>query len=118
MKQLNLIKGKSIPQLSQIIFCRKPVLTYQIRVDTIKMSGLADEVVEAPLIATMDFINSLNIDYVCHGSDWTEDMVEHYYGEMRRNNKLKIVPFTPGISTTQIIKEILSRPDLLEPKIS
>jgi glycerol-3-phosphate cytidylyltransferase-like family protein len=79
---------------------------------TVIMSGLGDEVIEAPLIATPEFVAEHNIDFVTHGSDWTEDMVEHYYGEMRRQGKLKIVPHTPGISTTQIIKIIKSRDDI------
>ncbi len=95
-----------------LIICRRPVMRFQVRMDTVKMSGLADEVIEAPLIATPDFVELHQIDKVTHGSDWSEDMVEHYYGEMRRLGKLQIVPHTPGISTTQIIREVQSRTDL------
>mmetsp|Transcript_13572 Transcript_13572/g.20372 ORF Transcript_13572/g.20372 Transcript_13572/m.20372 type:complete len:160 (+) Transcript_13572:152-631(+) len=96
------------------MYKRRPVLSYEIRVQTILMSGFADEVVEAPLRADAEFIERNQIDFVTHGSDWTEESVEKYYGDAKRLNKLKIVPFTPGISTTQIIREIVSRDDLYE----
>lgn len=91
---------------------RRPVMNFENRVQTIKMSKLGDEVVEAPLRATADFVAANRIDFVTHGSDWAEDQVEDYYGEMRRLGKLKIVPHTPGISTSDIIKTVKGRADL------
>ena len=87
-------------------------MNFEIRKQTIKMSKLADEVIEAPLRASVDFVNENKIDFVTHGSDWTEDQVESYYGEMNRLGKLKIVPHTPGISTSDIIRAVRSRDDL------
>lgn len=78
------------------------------------MSGFADEVIEAPLIPTLAFLEANQIDFVTHGSDWTEQSVDHYYGEAKRAGKLKIVPHTPGICTTQIIREVALRRDLWE----
>jgi ethanolamine-phosphate cytidylyltransferase len=78
------------------------------------MSDFADEVIEAPLIPTVEFIDANRIDFVTHGSDWTEQSVERYYGDIRRAGKLRIVPSTPGISTTQIIREVVNRRDLWE----
>ena len=119
MKLLNRINGLPLllppaylpASLSQI---RKPVLNYEIRVATIQMSGFADEVIEAPLIPTMAFLELHQIDFITHGSDWTEQSVEHYYGEPKRAGKLKIIPHTPGICTTQIIREVALRKDLWE----
>lgn len=76
------------------------------------MSKLADEVIEAPLKATLEFVTEHNIDFVTHGSDWSEEQVEEYYGLMRSLGKLKIVPHTPGICTSDIIRAIKSRDDL------
>jgi glycerol-3-phosphate cytidylyltransferase-like family protein len=56
-------------------FFRRPVLDFETRIATVRMSGIGDEVVEAPLIATPEFVEANNIDFVTHGSDWTEDMV-------------------------------------------
>ena len=88
------------------------MLNFDIRKKTVEASKLGDEIIEAPLIATPDFIEMHRIDFVTHGSDWTEDQVEIFYGELRRMGKLKIVPHTPGICTSDIIKSIKSRDDL------
>jgi glycerol-3-phosphate cytidylyltransferase-like family protein len=90
------------------------VLNFDIRVATIKMSEFADEVIEAPLIPTLAFLELHQIDFITHGSDWTEQSVDHYYGEAKRAGKLKIIPHTPGICTTQIIREVALRKDLWE----
>jgi ethanolamine-phosphate cytidylyltransferase len=90
------------------------VLNYATRVATIIASGFADEVIEAPLIPTLAFLEMNQIDFITHGSDWTEQSVDHYYGEAKQAGKLRIVPHTPGISTTQIIREVSLRKDLWE----
>ena len=87
-------------------------MNFENRIKTIEMSKLADEVIEAPLRSTLEFIELHYIDFVTHGSDWTEDQVEDYYGDMRRLGKLKIVPHTPGICTSDIIRMIKNRDDL------
>lgn len=87
-------------------------MNFENRKATIRMSKLGDEVIEAPLRATLDFVNANEIDFVTHGSDWSEDQVEDYYGEMRSLGKLKIVPHTPGISTSDIIRMVRDRSDL------
>jgi glycerol-3-phosphate cytidylyltransferase-like family protein len=87
-------------------------MDFETRIKTVTMSGLGDEVIQAPLKATPEFVAQHDIDFVCHGSDWTDAMVEEYYGEMHRMGKLKIVPHTPGISTTDIIKRIKARNDI------
>lgn len=117
-RRSNRTKGNYMPASTgslnnnEILRHRRPVMNFEIRTQTIKMSKLADEVVEAPLRASIDFVNENKIDFVTHGSDWSEDQVESYYGEMNRLGKLKIVPHTPGISTSDIIRAVKSRDDL------
>jgi glycerol-3-phosphate cytidylyltransferase-like family protein len=114
MKQWSHTNGVHSPTLLPPYLARKPVLNYETRVATIKMSEFADEVIEAPLIPTLAFLELHQIDFITHGSDWTEQSVEHYYGEPKRAGKLKIIPHTPGICTTQIIREVALRKDLWE----
>lgn len=66
---------------------------------------------EAPLKPVEAFLTQHRIDFVTHGSDWSEESVDKYYSDAKRLNKLKIVPFTPGISTTDIIERVRNRPD-------
>ena len=85
---------------------RKPVLSLEERSKVIKSCRYVDEVVEnAPLVITEEFINEHDISYVVHGDDVSD--------EVKRQHKIpyslgivKYVPYTPGISTTEIIETI------------
>ena len=85
---------------------RRPVLTLKERSEVIKCCKYVDEVVEsAPLVITNNFINKYDISYVVHGDDVSD--------EVKRQHKIpydlgmvKYVPYTEGISTTDIIQRI------------
>jgi|TARA_R110000824_G_scaffold170181_5_gene347476 cytidyltransferase-like protein len=85
---------------------RRPVLSLEERSKVIKSCRYVDEVIEnAPLVITEEFINEHNISYVVHGDDVSD--------EVKRQHKIpyslgivKYVPYTPGISTTEIIERI------------
>ena len=85
---------------------RKPVLSLKERSEVIKSCRYVDEVVEsAPLVITKNFINKYDISYVVHGDDVSD--------EVKRQHKIpydlgmvKYVPYTEGISTTDIIQRI------------
>jgi len=85
---------------------RRPVLLLEERSKVIKSCRYVDEVIEnAPLVITEEFINEHNISYVVHGDDVSD--------EVKRQHKIpyslgivKYVPYTPGISTTEIIERI------------
>ena len=85
---------------------RKPVLSLKERSEVIKSCRYVDEVVEsAPLVITNNFINKYDISYVVHGDDVSD--------EVKRQHKIpydlgmvKYVPYTEGISTTDIIQRI------------
>jgi cytidyltransferase-like protein len=85
---------------------RRPVLSLKERSEVIKSCRYVDEVVEsAPLVITKNFINKYDISYVVHGDDVSD--------EVKRQHKIpydlgmvKYVPYTEGISTTDIIQRI------------
>ena len=85
---------------------RRPVLSLEERSKVIKSCRYVDEVIEnAPLVITEEFINEHDISYVVHGDDVSD--------EVKRQHKIpyslgivKYVPYTPGISTTEIIERI------------
>ena len=61
---------------------------------------------DAPLIVDLEWINKHNIHIVVHGDDFSEDLLQFCYKvpiEMGISHK---VPYTPGISTTDIIKRL------------
>ncbi len=89
---------------------RLPILTLEERAALLKECKLVDQVIApCPLIITEQFIEEHAIDIVVHGSDFNESDLEKYYGVPRRKGIFKIVPYTPGISTSEILRRIKNR---------
>ena len=89
---------------------RTPVLTLTERVKVIEACALVDEVIIAPpLRLTEEMIRELKIDYVIHGDDFKQDLLEDQYGAALRAGIFRTVPYTRGISTTEIIGRIVNR---------
>ena len=85
---------------------REPIIEDKQRYEIIRSCRYVDEVIEnAPLLITESFINENNIDLVVHGDD-----IRKAYDEQhkipRQLGKIKYVPYTQGISTSDIIKKI------------
>jgi len=59
--------------------------------------------------ASDGFLNEHKIDVVAHGSDFDQEKVNKYYGAALKRGIFKTVPYTPGVSTTEIINRILER---------
>jgi len=89
---------------------RTPILTLAERVKVIEACDLVDEVVVAPpLRLTEEMIRELKIDYVVHGDDFNRDLLEDHYGAALKAGIFRTVPYTNGISTTEIIRRIVHR---------
>jgi len=89
---------------------RTPILTLEERVKAVQACRYVDEVIIAPpLRASSDWLEKHNIDYVIHGDDFSKELVMDQYGGAILSDKFKTVPYTKGISTTEIIKRIVDR---------
>jgi len=89
---------------------RQPVMTMEERIAVVESCRYVDEVVpNAPLIVSLDYLNRLKIDYLCHADEIGEETIEKWYGEIRKAGRLKLVPYTPNISTTNLIERVLSQ---------
>ena len=89
---------------------RVPVLTLEERVSVISACKVVDEVVVAPpLRLTHEMIQDLGIDFVVHGDDFNMDLIQDQYGVAFELGIFRTVPYTPGISTSNIIQRITSR---------
>lgn len=89
---------------------RRPILTLDERVKVIESCALVDKVIVAPpLRLTEEMIRELKIDYVVHGDDFNQDLLEDQYGAALKAGIFRTVPYTPGISTTEIIRRVVER---------
>lgn len=91
---------------------RTPILTLEERVKMVEACKYVDQVIVAPpLRLTKDLIEQYQIDYVVHGDDFNKELLEDQYGLSLQLGIFRSVPYTPGISTTNIIRRIVDRYD-------
>jgi cytidyltransferase-like protein len=89
---------------------RMPVLTLDERVRVIEACKYVDEVIVAPpLRLTEEMVKEYGIDYVVHGDDFNKALLEDQYGVSLKLGIFRTVPYTKGISTSEIIGRITSR---------
>lgn len=89
---------------------RQPILTLEERAASISACRYVDEVIlNAPLSPTAEYIKEHEIDIVVHGDDFNEATIRKFYGEVIDLGIFRTVPYTPGVSTSDIIRRVLSR---------
>jgi cytidyltransferase-like protein len=89
---------------------RLPICTMQERVDVVAACGLVDEVIpEAPLSVDEAWLDRHFLDVVAHGDDFDGASLQRSYPGALARGVLRIVPYTPGISSTELIARIKSR---------
>lgn len=89
---------------------RRPVLSLEERAKVIAACQYVDEVViDPPVRLTEEMVRDLKIDYVVHGDDFNQSLLEDQYGVALQLGIFRTVPYTPGVSTTNIIQRIVER---------
>jgi len=84
---------------------RIPILKMEERVASVAGCRYVDEVVgDAPWIMDRAWIEKHKIDLVVHGDDYAQDRIECIYNVPISMGIFRTVPYTPGISTTEIIR--------------
>jgi cytidyltransferase-like protein len=87
-----------------------PVLTMAERIAVVESCRYVDEVVaDAPLQVTEAWLAEHDIDLVVHGDDMDNETLERLYGAPRRLGVFQTIPYTPGISTSEILARIARR---------
>ncbi len=66
-------------------------------------------IIAPPLRLTEEMIEDLQITYVVRGDDFSPELLEDQYGLALKLGILRMVPYTQGISTSDIIKRITTR---------
>ena len=86
---------------------RLPIMTMEERIATIFSCRYVDEVIpDAPLIIDLKWIKKHNIHLVVHGDDFSEDLLQLCHKIPIEMGIFKKVPYTPGISTTDITNRL------------
>lgn len=87
---------------------RVPIMSLAERVTVIKACKYVDEVVaDAPFRIDEAFLAAHDIATVIHGDDLSPQAAEAVYGAALAAGKLKYVPRTTGISTSDVIQRVL-----------
>ena len=89
---------------------RRPILTMEERIRSVRNCRYVDEVIpDAPWVITEEFLREHDIDIVCHGDDYSSEYVKEIYSVPISKGIFHSIPYTAGISTTDIISRIRSR---------
>lgn len=89
---------------------RTPILSLDERVRAVESCRYVDEVIIAPpLRLTEEMVQKYQIDCVVHGDDFNKATLQDQYGVSLKMGIFRTVPYTPGISTTEIINRIVTR---------
>jgi len=84
---------------------RNPILSMEERAASVDGCRYVDEVVpDAPWIMDAAWIEKHKIDVVVHGDDYSSEQIEHIYKVPISMGIFHTVPYTPTISTTEIIR--------------
>lgn len=89
---------------------RRPIMTLAERVAVIAACRYVNEVIpDAPDVVTKSFLDAHGVSVVVHGDDIPPEISEAMYGSALREGKLRLVQYTAGISTTDLIRRIRER---------
>ena len=83
---------------------RPPILNLEDRITVVAACKFVDEAIpNAPWIIDANWIALHNIDLVVHGDDYTDQELKFSHNVPIEMGIFRSIPYTPGISTTQII---------------
>lgn len=84
---------------------RTPIFTMDERVRSVAGCRWVDQVIpNAPWIIDSEWISKYNIDLVVHGDDYSQEQIETVLKVPLGLGIYRTVPYTSGISTTEIIR--------------
>jgi cytidyltransferase-like protein len=90
---------------------RRPVMTMDERARVVAGCRYVDEVLtDAPLEVDGEWLDTHRIDLVVHGDDFDHQRLMQMYREPHDRGILRTVPYTAGISTTEILDRLGAGP--------
>jgi glycerol-3-phosphate cytidylyltransferase len=89
---------------------RAPLMTMDERIRVVEACRYVDEVIpDAPLAVTKDWIERHRLDLVVHGDDIDGEETARMYETPAAMGILRTVPYTAGISTSELLRRLAQR---------
>ena len=89
---------------------RSPIMTAHERGMAASACRWVDEVVfDCPFVLTEEFVDRMNIHMVTHGNDHSDSSVQKYYKVALDRGMYRTVPYTVGVSTTDLIQRCVEK---------
>ncbi len=88
---------------------RRPIIPEKSRYAVVRSCKYVNKTIEGVGILTENILDSYNIGLVIHGDDFSPEQSEKYYKAAIDKHIFKLVNYTKGISSTQIIENIKGR---------
>ena len=88
-----------------------PILSFAERLAVVRGCRHVDRVLDepAPLHANAAFLDGIGAAFCCHGDDMPPDELRFWYGDLVDAGRLKVVRYTAGISSRQIVERVAER---------
>lgn len=89
---------------------RAPIMTLEERIGVVRACRYVDRVVpDSPRHVTADFLDSIAADFAVHGDDITAEALAVSFPGLMAAGRMRLVPYTPIISTSEILARIAGR---------
>jgi cytidyltransferase-like protein len=89
---------------------RRPIMTMEERMAVVAGCRYVDEVLaNAPLVRDKKFLTTHRVDLVVHGDDFDLSMATKLYGVAMEMEIFRTVPYTPGVSTSDLLERMRRR---------
>jgi cytidyltransferase-like protein len=88
-----------------------PIMSYAERLAVVRACRYVDRVLDepSPLHCTCVFLDSIGADFACHGDDFDPNEVARWYADLIPAARIKMVTYTRGISSREIIERVTAR---------
>lgn len=101
-----------LPDEEVMTYKRRPVMRLKERAAMVRACKYVDEVMEGvPLRRSKEWLIENNISYVVHGDDFNPEICSDQYQAAIDLNIFRLVPYTKGVSTSELISRIVDRTD-------
>jgi len=106
-----LIVGVSTDEVVQQYKKKTPVISFLDRMEIVKSIEYVDEVVGQYSMDKLEAWEELKFDVMFHGDDWKNSPLYEEYEERfsKVNVEVVFIPYTKGISSTEIYEQIQAR---------